>query len=129
MNDQLRSEAATMYRNRLIQKVGYPCPNVASGEALINIAVRAAYPPFEAALGWRTEPPFPGAGEPPVEMGPGKWRMICASRLYVNDVEAGVLYTTIFSGRPSAVVLSAVGTPIIDTYKKLVTAPPPERPA
>lgn len=116
MNDQFRSEAAVMYRDHLIVTLGRQIPNVASVQGLIDVAARTRGPAFEAANGWRTEPPFPGAGEVPEEMPNGRFRMICASRLYVGDVEAGVIFTTFYSGRASAVYVSPAGQRIPAEY-------------
>jgi hypothetical protein len=127
MNDQFRSESALTYRNHLINMLGRQCPNVTSGAELIAQALRTRNPEFEAALGWRTEPPFPGAGEVPQEMPNGRFRMICASRLYLNDVEAGVIFTTFYSGKSFAVYVSPPGNHIPPEYTAFRNWPAPAR--
>src|ERR1700678_3442439 len=93
---QFRSEAMLVYREHVMSTLGYRLPQVASAAELTEIAHRVAADKLEAMYGWRTEPPFPGAGETPEKM-PTGWRMICATRLFVGDKEMAVIYTTFVS--------------------------------
>jgi hypothetical protein len=111
-----RTSAAGAYRDYMIRTLGWELPRVNSADELIALARRVTPPPFEAENGWRTEPPFPGAGERPEEMLPGGWRMICACRLYAGQEEVGAIFMTFFSGRPVAVVVSPPGTVIPEEY-------------
>jgi hypothetical protein len=106
------------YRDHVISVLGYLIPAVTSGAELIELAKRTAGPALEAEHGLSTQPPFPGAAEVPEKM-PTGWRMICASRLYRNGVERGVLFTTFVSGRTTTVVVNGPGTVIPDEYKAL----------
>jgi hypothetical protein len=103
MNDserfQIRYNASEQYRDHVIKSLGYKLPHVGSAEGLIELARKADAGELEAANGWRTEPPFPGAGERPEEM-PTGWRMICASKLFAGDDAIGTIFMTFVSGRP-----------------------------
>jgi len=118
MDESFRSGVTNMYRDHMTTILGYETPNVPSAEALIHLAKRITVPEFEAERGWRTDPPFPGVTETPEKMRTG-WRMICATRFYVNNVETAVFYVTLFSGRTCSIVLNHPGTVIPKEYLPL----------
>ena len=118
MDASFRSGLTNMYRDHVIAILGYEIPKVPSAEALIHLAKRITVPAFEAERGWRTDVPFPGVTEEPEEMRTG-WRMICATRFYVGNVETAVIYMTLVSGRTCSVFLSHPGTPIPEQYLPL----------
>jgi len=120
MDANFRSGVTNMYRDHVIGILGYEIPKVPSADALIHLAKRITVPAFEAERGWRTDAPFPGVTEEPEEMRSG-WRMICATRFYVDNVETAVMYMTLVSGRTCGVVLSLPGTVIPKQYLPLTS--------
>ena len=114
-----RIGVAQVYRDHVIATLGYKIPPVGSAAELIELARKAGADELEAANGWRTEPPFPGAGETPEEM-PSGWRMICASKLFVRGEPAGTIFMTFVSGRPvSSVVIT--DHPVPPQYSPIVS--------
>jgi hypothetical protein len=116
---QLRSHGMSEYRDHVLRVLGYPIPVVESGEELITLARKLAAPEFEARLGWRTEPPFPGASEKPEKMETG-WRMICACKFFKGDDQMGTLFMTFVSGRPVGVVINVPTTTIPAEYTPIL---------
>jgi hypothetical protein len=108
------------YRDHCIRTLGYTIPQVKTAAELIELAKKADAGELEAQHTFHTEPPFPGAGEDPEKM-PAGWRMICACRIYEGTEEAGVIFTTFVSGRPTTVVVTASGTVIPENYKPLAS--------
>jgi len=119
-NDQFRAGAMRAYREHVSGKLGYRIPAVTSGAALVELARAATADELEAQCNWRPDPPFPGASEEPAEM-PTGWRMICACRLYVDDQEQGVVYTTFVGGRPVAIAVNGPGTEIPEEWKPIAS--------
>jgi hypothetical protein len=116
---QYRTYILSTYRDHVIATLGWKIPVVSSADGLRGLAQRCAAPPFEAEIGWRTDPPFPGALEPP-EQTPNGWRMICASRVYNrDDVELGVIFMTLYGGRTTSVFVNGPGSLIPETWKPL----------
>lgn len=116
LSPEYRAGLNERYQDFILRAVGYKLPAAESAADLIAHAKKCANPPFEAELGLRTEPPFPGAMEPPEEMRNG-WRAICASRIFKDDLEVGVIFTTFYSGRPVASFINGPTTMIPDFYK------------
>ncbi len=116
--EALKISIMTGYREHVMKAFGYRLPAVTSADELIALARRIRVPDFEAELGWQTDPPFPGACEKPEEM-PNGWRMICACRVLAKGTEVGVIFLTLYSGRPAAVYVSAAGTVIPGEYLPL----------
>ena len=116
----LRPIVMKAYNTHLIRTFGNQLRQVRSAAALIELAKSIPAPDFETAEGWRTEPPFPGLGETPEEM-PDGWRMICASRLFSGNVELGVIYMNLYSGKPVSCFLSPPGTDIPATYTAIAS--------
>lgn len=114
-----RMHVQQTYCDLMIDQLGYKIPHVGSAEGLIALARRIDAGPLESANGWRTEPPFPGAGETPEEM-PKGWRMICASKFFVGDKAVGTIFMTFVSGRPVAVVVNFADFPIPKEYSPIL---------
>ena len=118
MEDSLKPGVTGLYCDHVMAILGYEVPDVPSGEALVAVAKRITVPPAEAEQGWRTDPPFPGVAEKPAEMR-GRWRMICATRLYIDNREAAVMFMTLVSGRRIGINLNPPGTHIPKEYLPL----------
>jgi hypothetical protein len=112
----MRGGISLAYRERVMQVLGYKVPAVASAAALMAVAKRLDAAELEAERGWRTEPPFPGYAEPPQELPNGGWRMTCATNIFVGNDHAGVVFLTLYSGRPVAVVMNRHDSPIPATF-------------
>ena len=113
-----RANVARRYRDHVRRVLGMVVPDVASGEELIALAKQIVNPPCEAEHGWRTDPPFPGVAGVPEKSHTG-WHMLCVSRVHDtknNNEEMGVLFMTLYSGRPTTVVVSARGTYVPEDY-------------
>jgi hypothetical protein len=119
-NLTFRRNVAQVYRDVVIDALGYKIPPVGSAEELLELARKAGADALEAANGWRTEPPFPGAGEKPEEM-PRGWRMICASKFFVDDTPMGTIYMTFVSGRPVSVIVNPPDYPIPKEYLPIIS--------
>jgi hypothetical protein len=96
--------------------LGFKVPVVRSATDLLEVAKRLDASALEAANGWRTEPPFPGYGETPQEL-PNGWRMMCASNVFVGNEHLGVIFITLISGKPVAVVMNQRDSPIPSSFK------------
>jgi hypothetical protein len=92
MEDSLKPGVTGLYRDHVIAILGYEVPNAPSGEALV--------------------------AEKPEEMS-GRWRMICATRLYIDNREAAVMFMTLVSGRRIGINLNPPGTHIPEEYLPL----------
>jgi hypothetical protein len=113
--NSLRGGIALAYRERVIGVIGYKVPAVDSAAELLAIAKRLNATELEATYGWRTEPPFPGYAETPDEL-PNGWRMTCATNIFVGDEHAGVIFITLYSGKPVAVVMNRHDSPIPSSF-------------
>jgi hypothetical protein len=120
MDANFKSGLSFMYRDHVSGLLGYEIPNVTSAEALLELAKKITVPAFEEERGWRTDPPFPGTTEAPEEMR-GRWRMICATRFYVDDREMGVIFMTLVSGRPTGLIINAPHSHIPQEYLPLAS--------
>lgn len=119
MDENARLGLINLYRGHLWDVFGPAVPDVSTGDELIALLKAIPTAKFEADLGVRCDPPFPGACEPPEQM-PTGWRAICACRVFDgNDREAIVLYTTFVSGRRPTMVYNPAGTVIPDRYLPL----------
>jgi hypothetical protein len=109
--------AARVYREHVIGQLGFHVPATETAAEFIALAKSLTAPSADSTPGWRTDPPFPGALEPPEKMVAG-WRMICASRLFVDGVESGVIFLTLLSGKKPSVFVSPPGTVIPKEYSR-----------
>jgi len=106
------------YSEHVRHVLGPLVPDVASAGELIALAKTIPIPAIEAQYGWHTEPPFPGAVEKPEQMSDG-WRMICASRLYKGEEDLGVIFMTLYCGKPVGVFLQGPGNAVPEEYSAL----------
>jgi hypothetical protein len=114
----MRAGIAHAYRERVIDILGFKIPGARNAAELIALAKRLDARELEAERGWRTEPPFPGAGEPP-EQTPAGWRMMCASHVFVDGNVAGIIFLTLFSNKPVAVFVNQPDYQIPATFTAL----------
>ncbi len=115
MDSYQRTFITDSYADHASACVGNPVPGAETAEEFFTRAKHITVPEFEAANGWRTDPPFPGLLEKPEKM-PHGWRMICATRLFEDARETGVLFVTLMSGRTASAFVAAPGTPIPKEY-------------
>jgi hypothetical protein len=108
------------YRDHVTRVLGPVIPHVAAAAELIEMARSIPRAPIEEQQGWHTEPPFPGAVEKPQEMSDG-WRMVCASRLYKGEEDLGVIFMTLYCGRPAGVFLQGPGNAVPEEYSVLTS--------
>lgn len=117
MEAYFRFSAANVYREHVIRQLGARVPAADTAAEFVALASSLTAPNAESTPGWRTDPPFPGVLEPPEKV-PNGWRMICASRLFVDGIEAGVIFLTLFSGKPPAVFVAPARTVIPEEYSR-----------
>jgi hypothetical protein len=119
MDQEFRTTATTAYLKYVMQTVGRVIKAVASPEELIALARTLDGAEVETEHGWRSDPPFPGVHEQPEAMELGSYRMICASRIYKDDVEKGVLFMTFRSEKGPNIFIAGPTTVIPPEFKRV----------